>query len=130
MVLHRVEYKDALRDVKILVCSEPIGEDGIWCVAVLLLENFDSDTCLCQGLLESIKFFLCLYSELLISVVDYPFIGQIFLQDHMMHELVVFLTILVLVEFLWADYDDLIGENGQGSLSYLCQRLILVLIIG
>ena len=50
------------------------------------------------------------------TVVAYPFIGLIFFQGHVVHELVVFLTILVLVEFLWADYDDFIRENRQGSL--------------
>ena len=63
-------------------------------------------------------------------MVDYLFIDQIFLQDHVMHELVVFLTILVLIEFLRADYDDFVREYGQGSLPYPCQSLILILIIG
>jgi hypothetical protein len=62
VVLHWIEYKDALGDVNILVCCEPIGEDRIRGIAVSLLENFDSDTLLCQDLLESVKFLLSLYS--------------------------------------------------------------------
>ena len=63
MVLHRVEYKDAVGDVIILMSCEPIGEDGIRCLAIMLLENLDSDPGISQGLLEKVEFFLRLKTE-------------------------------------------------------------------
>lgn len=44
LVFHRVQDKHALRDVIILMRGEPVGEDSIGCLRIVLLENLHLDS--------------------------------------------------------------------------------------
>jgi hypothetical protein len=64
VMFHGVENEHALRDVFVLMRGEPVGEDGIGGLRIVLLKLLHFDTRSTQGLLERVEFSLCLYIRL------------------------------------------------------------------
>ena len=119
-MLHRVQYKNTIRDILVFVSCEPIWEDCVRGTRVRFREFCHLDAWTLQSQLEIIKFTLCLKNFIILTPVfyycitgyfTYYFIGIINFKTRLLHELIVYLAVFILIKHLWTDDNNFIGED-------------------
>lgn len=147
-MFHGIENKHTLRNMTVLVCCEPVGEDSIWGTWITLGKFFYFDSWRLKGefkvvkfslgllkkQLELINFWLNLVSNKTVKLIKsdrvviiyysrkistYDLIGAIIFHfSCLFHELIVNLAVFVPVEDLRPDHNDLIREDRPRTLPH------------